>query len=136
MNNGQYTITLDPERGLVRVVARGVFDRVLGEELITSARKTAAKHHYNILCDVRESHTRAGLADWYFLPRRLLVYLGSKTRGIKTAIIVATGEQERTYRFFETVTRNLGMNIRIFLRQEEALEWLHNFSKEGAERSE
>ncbi len=124
MDKGQYRITLNHERGLVCVVARGEFDFRLGEELITDAREQASEHEYNIFCDVRESRAKVNLVDWYYLPRRLFVYTDWKTRTAYTAILVTSGRQEKAYRFFETVANNIGLQIKIFLREEEALEWL------------
>ena len=124
MNDGKYTITLDHEQGLVHVIAQGEFHSDLGEELITNTLEKAADHKYSILCDVRQSEAKVGFSDWFLLPRRLAAYRNLKTRYIKTAIVVTTGKQEKVYRFFETVTRSLGMNIRIFLHEEDALEWL------------
>ena len=124
MGDGRYTITLDHERGLVRVAAVGEFVRNRGDELITHASLKAAEHRYNILCDVRSANAKVSLADWFFLPRRLAVYRDVKTRSISTALVVAAGRQERGYRFFETVTSNLGMNIRVFLDEKDALAWL------------
>jgi hypothetical protein len=124
MSAGQYTMTLDHEQGVVHVIGQGEFNKDLGDELITNTLEIAAEYHYRILCDVRQLKAKVGLAEWYFLPRRLAVYRNAKTRNIKTAIVVTTGKQEKVYRFFEIVTRNLGMNIRIFLREKDALEWL------------
>ena len=124
MDKGHYTITLDHERCLVYVLAQGEFDFQSGGELITDARKTAAEHQYNILCDVRKSWAKVNLADWFFLPRRLFVYTDWKTRTVKTAILVTAGKQESNYRFFENVTSNLGLRIKIFLSEAEALDWL------------
>lgn len=131
MVDGQYTISLDHERGLVYVVAEGEFNKDLGDELITNARTIAADHKFNIICDVRQVTVNVALADWFFLPRRLGVYRNLKTRSIKTGIVVTIGKQERIFRFFETVTNNLGMNIRIFYREEDALEWLRSFGESG-----
>ena len=131
MDKGQYTITLDHERGLVRVHAQGEFAPKLGEELITNARKEAAEHQYNILCDVRESRAVVSLGDWYFLPRRLAAYRNRETRTVRTAIIISAGRQETVYRFFENVTSNLGLNIRIFFHEEDALKWLGSFREVG-----
>lgn len=124
MDKGHYKITLDHKRGLVCVLAQGEIDFKLGEELITYARKNAAEHGYNIFCDVRESQAKVDLADWFYLPRKLFVYRDLKTRTARTAILVTAGRQENVYRFFETVASNLGLQIKIFLREEEALEWL------------
>ena len=124
MDKGQYTITLDHERGLVSVVAQGEFDINSGMELITDARKNAAENQYHIFCDVRASTAKVTLADWFFLPRRLGVYKNLETRKPRAAILVTPGRQENNYRFFETVTTNMGLRIKIFLRAEDALEWL------------
>ena len=124
MSDGHYTITLDHDRRLVHVIAQGEFNRDSGDELITNTLGKAAEYHYSILCDVRQLKAKVGLAEWYFLPRRLPVYRNAKTRYIKTAIVVPMGKQEKVYRFFATVTRSFGMNIRIFLQEEDALEWL------------
>jgi hypothetical protein len=131
MVDGQYTISLDHERGLVYVVAEGEFNKDLGDELITLARTEASVQQYNIICDVRQATISVAFADWFFLPRRLGVYRNPKMRSIKTAIIVTGGKQEKVFRFFETVTSNLGMNIRIFFREEEALEWMRSLGEAG-----
>jgi hypothetical protein len=124
MDKGKYTITLNHEQGLIYLVARGEFNFETAGELITDARQQAAEHQYSIFCDVRESSAKVNLADWYYLPRRLFVYRDWKTRRVRTAILVKTGRQENAYRFFETVANNLGLRIKIFLREEDALEWL------------
>ena len=123
MSKGHYSLALDHDRGLVRVRAQGDIGPKLGMELITEARMNAAEHQYKIICDVRESRATVSLSDWYFLPRRLAVYKNWETRTVKTAIIVTAGRQEKVYRFFENVTNNVGLNIKIFLDEEGALEW-------------
>jgi len=128
MDKGHYMITPDHERGLVCVVAEGEFDAKSGGELITDARKQAAEYQYNIFCDVRESTTKVNLADWFYLPRRLFVYRDWNTRNVKAAILVTPGSQEDAYRFFETVANNIGLRIKIVLREEDALEWLGRIS--------
>jgi sulfur relay (sulfurtransferase) DsrF/TusC family protein len=129
MDKGQYTITLNHEQGLIYLVAQGEFNFETAGELITDARQQAAEHQYSIFCDARESTAKVNLADWYYLPRRLFVYRDLKTRRVKTAILVREGRQENAYRFFETVANNLGLRIKVFLREEEALEWLGGRSK-------
>ena len=124
MDKGQYTLTLDHEQGLVIVVAQGEFDMNSGMELITDARKNAAENQYHIFCDVRASKAAVNLADWFFLPRRLGVYQNLETRKSRTAILVTPGRQENNYRFFETVTNNIGLRIKVFLNEEDALAWL------------
>jgi hypothetical protein len=129
MGKGHYTITLNHERGLVCVLAQGEFDYNSGGELITDARQQAAEHQYDIFCDVRESSAKVNLVDWFYLPRRLFVYNDWKTRTASAAILVSAGKQEKAYRFFETVASNIGLQIKIFLDEEEALAWLGGIKK-------
>jgi hypothetical protein len=124
MSKGEYTITLDTENGIVRVVAQGKLDKALGEEIITKARKSAAEFQYPILCDVGQAEVKVSFADWFFLPRTLPVYKNYKIRTIKAALLISPGNQEREYDFYETVTQNMGMNLRVFLKETVAVEWL------------
>jgi len=124
MDKGDYTITLDTEKEIVNVVARGELDKKLGEEIITNARTAATEHHYHILYDVTQAKVEVTLIDWFFLPRTLPVLQNSEIRIIKAAVLIPPGDQESAYRFYETVTHNIGMNLRIFFKEEEAIKWL------------
>jgi hypothetical protein len=124
MTKGKYVITLDKKNHIVHVVVQGDLVKELGKEIITKARVTAAEHQYFILYDVTHVRINASLVDWFFLPRTLPVYRNNKTRQIKTALLISPGNQEREYNFYETVTHNLGINLRVFLNETEAIEWL------------
>ncbi len=124
MGEDQYTITLDSERGLIRVVAQGELVKEAGEEIVTKARTIAVEHQYNILCDVRQAKVIVSLADWFLMPRRLAIFKDAKARFLKKAILITPGIQEEDYKFYETVTHNLGLNLMIFFGEEDALEWL------------
>ena len=125
MNKGKYKITLDPENEIVRVVAMGNINKKLGEEIITNARITAAKYEYDILCDVTQAKIEVSLTDWFYLPRTLPVLQNLETRKIKAAVLVAPGDQENDYIFYENVTYNVGMNLNIFFKEEKAIKWLN-----------
>jgi hypothetical protein len=124
MGKGEYNITLDNENKIVRVVAFGELDKKLGEEIITNARTTATEHKYNILYDVAQAIVLVSLIDWFFLPRTLPVLQNQEMRTIRAAVLIPAGDQERAYKFYETVTHNVGMDLRIFLKEDEAVKWL------------
>jgi hypothetical protein len=124
MAEGEYTITLDSENGIVHVVVHGELSKELGEEIITNARTAAAEHKYRILCDVRQAEVKVSLADWFFLPRTLAIFKEAKIRTIRAAVLISPGNPARAYNFYETVTHNLGMNVRIFREEKEAVDWL------------
>jgi len=125
MDTGDYTITLDPENVIVRIVVHGEFNKELGEEIISNARKTASEHKYHILCDVTKAKADVSLVDWFYLPRTLPVLQNLETRSIKAAVIIAPGDQENDYKFYENVTHNVGLNIKIFFKEEVAIKWLN-----------
>ncbi len=124
MDKGEYTVTLDTENKLVHVVAFGELTKELGEEIITAARTAAAENQYRILCDARQADVKVSFADWFFLPRTLAIFRNAKIRTIKSAVLISPGSHKRVYDFYETVTHNLGMNVRIFMEEKEAVEWL------------
>jgi hypothetical protein len=124
MSKGEYNIKLDNENGIVLVVARGELNKKLGEEIITNARTTAREHKYNILYDVTQATVLVSLIDWFFLPRTLPVLQNLEIRIIRAAVLIPAGDQEITYKFYETVTHNVGMDLRIFLKEDEAIKWL------------
>ncbi len=124
MSNGKYTITLDEANQIVFVVVSGDIDKKLGEEIITSARIKATEHSCHILYNVTQANVKVSLTDWFFLPRTLPVLQNQKNRTIKAAVIILPGDQEVAYNFYETVTHNVGINLRVFTNEQEAIKWL------------
>ena len=121
MSDKQYEITLDKERCLVRLIVHGELSKDVGKKIITQTRTKAAENQYNILCDVRQAKVKTVFADWFYLPRKLAIY--QKTQAIKTAILITPKQQEREYRFFENVSSNLGIDIKVFCQEKDALDW-------------
>jgi hypothetical protein len=120
---GEYEVVLDDDLKLVRANARGDVSKSLGHEIITEARTLAAKMGYAILCDVRDANLQVALADWFFLPRELDVLREGPTRSVRVAVVFppdATSE----YRFYETVATNVGLKLKVFLDEHEALDWI------------
>ena len=124
MVKGEYDIKLDNQNRIVRVVASGELDKKLGEEIITNARIKAYEQKYNILYDVSQTKVLVSIIDWFFLPRTLPVLQNVDMRSIRAAVLIPAGDQERAYKFYETVTHNVGMDLRIFLKEDEAVKWL------------
>ena len=122
MNDKQYEIILDKEQCIVRLIVRGVIAKDVGEKIIIQARKIAAETKYNILCDVRQTIVKVVLVDWFYLIRKLDIF--RKTQDVKTAILITPRQQEEEYKFFETVSHNLGISHKIFFQEKDALDWL------------
>ena len=126
MSKGEYKITLDNEHKIVRVAASGDINKKLGEEIITNARTEAAKHKYSILCDVSKADAKVSLKDWFFLPRTLPVLKNPETSYIAAAILIPIGKQEQAYHFYEAVTQNIGMKLKMFVNEKDAIKWLQS----------
>lgn len=120
-----FDIKTDHEQGLVIVVAEGEITQSEGEKIITAARTTAAEYGYSVLYDVRQSRTNIPIIEWFQLPRNLQVFKDEKMRGVKAAVLISRDDDEvDKYKFYETVTDNLGIRLKIFFDEAQALKWL------------
>lgn len=126
-----FTISLDNNQRLVIIKAEGVLHQSDGEKIITEARTAAAENDFDIIYDMRQATTKVNFASWFHLPRKLEVFKDVKAHSIKAAILVSEKDKAlKEYNFYQTVTQNLGFNIKIFLSEDEALEWLKRESME------
>lgn len=120
-----YTIEIDNDVQLIRVEVFGEILQNDGERIITEARTAAGENGYDIVYDMRRSNTKVSILDWFRLPRNLDVFMQAKARLIRAAVIISKDDESlEEYRFFETVTRNLGFSLKIFFNEEDALVWL------------
>jgi hypothetical protein len=122
-----YKFYIDDEHRLVTVVVEGEVFQNAGEEIITKAREQATDLGYNIFYDMRGATTTVDFVNWYNLPRDLDVFHRSGARKIKVAVMISpTDKALEGYKFYESVTDNLGFKLRIFFDESEAFRWLEN----------
>ncbi len=119
-----FVVDLDHDRGFVRATATGDVLQRDGERIITTARTTAAEYGYSVLYDMQHATPRVPLSNWFHLPRELAVLKDSKTRYIKAAIVISADAPVAAYEFYELVAQNLGLSVRIFFSEGEAVAWL------------
>jgi hypothetical protein len=120
-----YNIEIDDELQLIRTVVTGTIKAGNGEHIITESRNAATENGYDILYDMTGSAAKISITSWFQLPRTLDVFKHATARLIKAAIIIPQDDQSiENYKFFETVTRNLGLSIKVFFTEGEALKWL------------
>lgn len=117
-------IAIDHVQNLVRVTAVGDIYQADGEKIITTARQTAAQYGYDVLYDVRRSNPKVPLARWFHLPRELTVFKEATTRNIRAAILITQNSDVETFEFYELVTQNVGLKVKIFFSEDDALDWL------------
>jgi len=106
------------------VTATGELFKADGEQIITLARTAAAEHGFCVLYDVRQSRTKVPIVEWFQLPRNLEVFMDTKKRRVKAAVLISPDDAVDKYSFYETVTTNLGIKLKIFFDEDDAIEWL------------
>lgn len=120
-----YSINIDDQRRLVLVDVSGKIVKTEGEKIISEARTLAGERSYDVIYDMRGSYSAVQISDWFRMPRNLAVFKSSKARLVKAAIVVSKDDRSlEQYRFFETVSKNLGFAFSIFFSFDEAVEWL------------
>jgi hypothetical protein len=119
-----FFVKTDPEQGLVTLVVIGELLKADGEKIITVARTKAAEHGYAVLYDMRQSRTNIPAAELFQVPRNLEVFRDEKMRRVKAAILISPEDAVGKYKFYETVSDNLGIRLKIFFDEAQALEWL------------
>lgn len=120
-----FEISFDDKRNVVRATVVGEMLQADGEKVITAARKTAAEKGCNIIYDIRQATTKVAFAEWYHLPRKLEVFKQDNARQIKAAVLASPEDKAISgYKFYETVTDNLGFKLRLFFDESEAIAWL------------
>lgn len=120
-----FEVSVDHELKLVKIIVTGEIFQEDGEKIITVARQTAAEHSYSLFYDIRQATTTVPFAQWFNLPRNLPVFQNPQIRKLAAAILVSPNDKAvEDYKFYEVVTNNLGIKLKIFFDENEAFEWL------------
>ena len=118
---------MDKEHDFLHVRVRGVRT---GETVSAMARDILDACVENrctkVLVDVRALKGWLSTIEAYDVPSTDFPDL--RGRGLQKAAIVDRERPGETYRFFETVARNRGFNVRIFEDTDRAVEWLRETS--------
>ena len=85
-------------------------------------RKQCFELGYGLLYDVTNTSLGVGYGDAYFFPRDKALYADPKHRWAKAAVLYKADKE--FWEFFETSARNVGVNVKLFRKREEAIEWL------------
>lgn len=119
----EYELTLDEERKFLRATVRGDLAKAQGRNLVVDARTRAAKVGYGILWDVRKANLQVKLADFFLLPMELKELQACSTRSVSVALLIPLHAKD-SYQFYEDVASNVGLNVKIFVDENEAITWL------------
>lgn len=125
-SEGMDTLEFRIDRERKRLVAEvtGEVDSDTTALIITTARKLAATHGCGLLYDLRNAIPTLSVTSMFNMPRELEVLQSRGTAAIAAAIVYSEGPSEESARFYETVSRNVGLNVRAFPDEAKANTWL------------
>jgi hypothetical protein len=119
-----YELQIRIEEHYLYVCASGARTRSNVSSMAEAILDACSQNHVKrVLVDVRELTGRLSVFESYSIPVKVFPRL--RKRGVLTkAVIVDSGERSDRSRFFESLARKLGFNIRIFEDVDRAIEWL------------
>lgn len=117
----KYEVSYDKERDLIVGRVEGDLNSALVKEMSSAVAEVVRKTGCcNILNDLRDARIASSAFDVYKMPGII------NNQGVpnicKRALIVS--EESKGFRFLETVSVNVGQQVRIFTDPESAIEWL------------
>ena len=119
-----YSLKLDVGRRIVRVVFASRCDTEEVTRAVTEARNVVSKDVVGIVYDMRECAVGGmTLADVFWLPRRNPSITREAARHLRIAAIYPE-HMEELMRFWETTSRNVGLNACAFSDEHAALAWI------------
>ena len=116
-----YELTYDEERDLIVGYIHGDFDSSVVKKMATDLANMVRKHGCSrVLNDLRGAQITPSVLDIYSMPK--FVNQAGIPIICKRALVVR--ELSEDYHFLETVSANVGQQVRIFTDPDAAIEWL------------
>ena len=122
-----HTIVYQPhEPGIILVKLQGPLTLAEVRQVMAEVLRLASEHQcFRVLSDAQELDLKLSMGDVYYLPdmfAELGSNLGLFVRKFKRAILTAPNDE--ILKFFETVAKNRGQNVKLFQAEEPARQWL------------
>ena len=118
-----YDVEIDDENHVVLCICKGRLDLASARVMTRDVRKRSFELGYGLLYDVTDVSLAVGIADAYYYPRDVATLYEDRAHRYGKAAIVWKADKE-FWDFFVTTSRNAGVNVRLFRKREEAMEWL------------
>jgi hypothetical protein len=119
----KYDVHIQDKNKIVLCVCKGMLDLASAKLMARDVRKRAFELGYGLLYDVTNVSLGVTIADAYFFPRNAgNIYEDLAHRSGKAAIVYKSDKDY--WKFYETTSKNAGVNVLVFCETKEALEWL------------
>ena len=116
-----HQLSYDADTGILTARVSGIVDKSLVQSVASEMHAKTEKHKCTrFLNDYRHAYVDLSTLDVFGLPK-LIESMGTDPRS-RHAIVVKG--MTPMIRFFETVTRNRGENVRVFTDMDQARAWL------------
>lgn len=114
-------LRIDRERGIILVESRGAVSVADIRASIEAVETIFTEEGLDkTLVDARTQDQPPSITELYEIASNL-------PRGIRIALLTSSGTPaEDGLRFLETVAKNTGLEVRVFLDEDEALRWLNH----------
>lgn len=122
----EYIIEINDSVRISKVILTGILTVSEMGPIGKEARLKAYELGYKLLFDFRSVDVNVTMAEAFNYPREAYSDIEPATKIIPTAHLVKI-EDEEFWSFVEISFRNVGMNIRMFFDENEAVEWLSNY---------
>ena len=119
----EYDVEINKKNKVVLCVCKGALDLASAKAMTRDVRKQSFELGYGLLYDVTSVSLGVGIVDAYSYPRDIKGLYEDHTHRSGKAAIIYKADKE-FWEFFETTARNAGVNVRLFRKREEAIEWL------------
>ncbi|MDP4239445.1 MAG: STAS/SEC14 domain-containing protein [Bacteroidota bacterium] len=119
----EYTYEIVNDDRIIKVKASGEITPKEAAIMGKNIRIKAKELSYKILFDLRQAENKVSISEAYFWFADHYDKIDIKLRYIPTAHV--THEEDKSFfKFFETTCFNKCIKVRMFMEQEEALNWL------------
>jgi hypothetical protein len=119
----EYDVEIDDRNQVVLCVCNGRLDLASAKTMTRDVRKQSFELGYRLLYDVTNVSLGVGITDAYYFPRDIATIYENPAHRYGKATIIYKDDKE-FWEFFETTARNTGVNVKLFCKKEEAIEWL------------
>ena len=117
-------IRVDDDLHIIRVTCHGKINWSNAPDITNEARTLGAKKGYAILFDLRGAVIDEGTMGILTFVREIQAKKLENLRYVRSALLISSGSGQADWSFYETAARNAGINVRLFVdNEEEALKW-------------
>lgn len=120
-----FEVFTDHDKKIVRITIRDQVDKDSVSSIISQSRDLASQNSYPILYDIRFYQLKASIADIFFITRLEQVNADSDAKKVRIALLVSKDHNLKKYRFYEETAAKANWPLKVFIDENEGIEWLN-----------